>query len=132
MRENPSGLGGQPHFVIGRADCGGHHRAAGVEIAVGQHAFPELDELPQQHLGTQPGGVVDVGGDRIPGIAQRLGEDLIAPVGKVVVHRAARRAAAGEHLVDGHARGTAFTHHLSGADQHVGSGIAALTAGTRR
>ena len=78
------------------------------------------------------GGVVDISGDRIPGVLQRLREDLVAPVGKVVVDRAAGRTTAGEHLVDGHARGAALPHHLSGADQHLGSGIAALPAGLCR
>ena len=46
-------------------------------------------------------------------------EDLIPAPGEVVVHRTARSAAAGEHLVDRHTRGTALAHHLGGADQHV-------------
>ena len=129
MRENPRRLVGQPDFVVARADRRGHHRTAGVEIAFREHAFPEVDELPEQHLGAAAGGVVDVGGDRIAGVVQSLGEDLITAFGEVVVDRSARCAAAGEYLVDGHAGGAAFAHHLGGADQHLGSGVAALAAG---
>ena len=63
----------------------------------GEQAGERLDGVGHRRLGPQQ--VRDGGGHLVAGAPDRLGADLLLAAGEVVIERAARRAAALQHLV---------------------------------